>query len=180
MMDLKVIKDVNSLKFKVGDKVFYRGGWGTEAQVSCEITGVGEKNGLVVYDNSLGHWGFVEQYRFIRLFPDPDVGLDAPVQCHNLDRAPLQRISHRCQSSHDYYRSGDPAGSVRVIYTLEDGRLLVAAPDAHGVERYYVAAEKTHLVLVEDVTRQFVAEDRHYITGALPEGARVDSARVLP
>ena len=111
---------------------------------------------------------------------DPDARIDRPVSCHNLDRAPLQRISHRCQSSHDYYRPGNPAGSVRVIYTLEDGRLLVAAPDANGIERYYVAAEKTHLVLVEDVTRQFVDEGRHYVTGALPEGDRVDSARVLP
>ena len=102
---------------------------------------------------------------------DPDAGLDRPVQCHNLDRAPLQRLSHRCQSSHDYYRPGNPAGSVRIIYTLEGGRFLVAAPDTRGVERYYVAAEKTHLVLVEDVTRQFVEECRHYVSGALPEGS---------
>ena len=102
-------------------------------------------------------------------FSDPDAGIDKPVQCHNLDRAPLQRLSHPCQSSHDYYRPGNPAGSVRVIYTLEDGRFLVAAPDVHGVERHYIADTKSHLVLVEDVTRQFVEERRHYVTGALPE-----------
>ena len=101
-------------------------------------------------------------------FVDPDAGIDKPVQCHNLDRAPLQRLSHPCQSSQDYYRPGNPAGSARVIYTLEDGRFLVAAPDAHAVERYYIADEKTYLVLVEDVTRQFVEERRHYVTGALP------------
>ncbi len=99
---------------------------------------------------------------------DPDAGLDRSVICHNLDRSPLQRFTHRCQSSHDYYRPGDPAGSARVIYTLEDGRFLVAAPDVHGVERYYIADEKTFLVLVEDVTRQFVEERRHHDTGALP------------
>ncbi len=99
---------------------------------------------------------------------DKDAGIDRPVQCHNLDRAPLQRLSHPCRSSQDYYRPGNPAGTARVIYTLEDGRFLVAAPDVHAVERYYVADEKTYLVLVEDVTRQFVEERRHYVTGALP------------
>ena len=100
----------------------------------------------------------------------PDAGLDRPVQCHNLDRAPVQRLSYPCQSSQDYYAPGNPAGKVRVIHTLQDGRFLVEAPDGHGVAQYYIAVEKTYLVLVEDVTRQFVEEDRHYITGALPEG----------
>lgn len=100
---------------------------------------------------------------------DPDAGLDQSVECHNLDRAPLQRLSHPCQSSQDYHRPGDPAGSVRVIYTLEDGRFLVETPDEHSVARYYIADEKTYLVLVEDVTRQFVDECRHYFSGALPE-----------
>ncbi len=114
-------------------------------------------------------------------FVDPDAGIDRPVQCHNLDRAPLQRLSHPCQSSHDYYRSGNPAGTSRVIYTLEDGRFLVAAPDVHGIERYYVADEKTYLVLVEDVTWQFHAEERDWETGALPDpDTRVNPARVLP
>ncbi len=99
---------------------------------------------------------------------DPDAGIDRVVQCHNLDRSPLQRWSMSCQSVHDYYRPGNPAGKFRVIYTLEDGRFLVEAPDEHNVARYYIADEKTHLVLVEDVTRQFVDEDRDYITGALP------------
>ncbi len=101
-------------------------------------------------------------------FVDPDAGLDVPVQCHNLDRAPLQRLSHSCQSSHDYYRPGNPAGTARIIYTLEDGRFLVAAPDVHAVERYYIADTRSCFVLVEDVTRQFVEEQRHYVTGVLP------------
>ena len=101
-------------------------------------------------------------------FVDPDAGIDKPVQCHNLDRAPLQRWSHPCQSNHDYYRPGNPAGTARIIYTLEDGRFLVAAPDAHAVERYYIADTRSCFVLVEDVTRQFVEERRHYVTGALP------------
>ncbi len=100
--------------------------------------------------------------------PDPDAGIDRPVGCHNLDRAPLQRLSHPCQSAHDYHKPGNPAGSVRIIYTLEDGRFLVATPDEHGIERYYVADERICLVLVEDVTNQFVAEERNYATGALP------------
>ena len=102
--------------------------------------------------------------------PDPDAGIDRPVDCHNLDRAPLQRLSHRCQSQHDYYVPGNPAGSVRVIHTLMDGRFLVASPDHHGVDRYYIADTRSHLVLVDDVTRQFVAEGRNYATGALPQG----------
>ena len=103
--------------------------------------------------------------------PDPDAGIDRPVGCHNLDRAPLQRLSHPCQSEQDYHKPGNPAGSVRIIYTLEDGRFLVATPDEHGIERYYIADERTCLVLVEDVTNQFVAEDRNYATGALPDAA---------
>jgi hypothetical protein len=49
-------------KFKVGDPVFYRGAWGTEAPRACLITGIGEKNGRVVYDNDLPHWGYEDQY----------------------------------------------------------------------------------------------------------------------
>ncbi len=118
------------------------------------------------------------QHRYAagKLGPDPDAGIDCPVDCHNLDRAPLQRLSHPCQSDHDYHKPGNPAGSVRIIHTLEDGRFLVATPDEHGIERYYVADERTCLVLVEDVTNQFVAEGRNYATGALPDGLAFSNA----
>lgn len=46
----------------VGTLVSYRGGWGNRPPVLCTITGQGEKNGKTVYDNSLGHWGYRDQY----------------------------------------------------------------------------------------------------------------------
>ncbi len=170
MMDLESIKGINALKLNVGDKALYRGAFGVTFPVPCEIIGIGEKNGRVVYDNDLGRWGYADQYD-VGPDHDPDVGIDRPVDCHNLDRAPLQRLSHPCQSDHDYYRPGDPAGSVRIIYTLEDGRFLVATPDEYGIERYYIADTKSHLVLVEDVTNQFVAEARNRANGALSDVA---------
>lgn len=49
-------------RFKIGQKVWYRGGWGNQAPVPTTITGVGEKNDQVVYDNDLSHWGYESQY----------------------------------------------------------------------------------------------------------------------
>lgn len=104
--------------------------------------------------------------------PDPDAGIDQLLTCHDLDPAPLQRVSHKAGSEHDYYRPGDPVGKVRIIHTLADGRFLVSSPDGFGVERQYIADTRSHLVLVEDVTRQW-----KWATG--PEG-RSDPARLLP
>lgn len=49
--------------FQIGDSVFYLGAWGTESAQPCTITAIGEKNGTLVYDNSLGHWGYAYQYQ---------------------------------------------------------------------------------------------------------------------
>jgi len=102
--------------------------------------------------------------------PDKDAGIDRPVNCHNLDRAPLQRLSHRPGTDHDYYVPGNRAGSVRVIHTLTDGRFLVETLDKHGVFHQYIADTRSYLVLVEDVTAQW--RDR--------TAARDSSARLLP
>ena len=49
-------------KLKIGDAVSYRGRWGDLAPIETEITGIGMKNGQVVYDNTLGLWGYRNQY----------------------------------------------------------------------------------------------------------------------
>lgn len=49
-------------RFEVGQKVWYYGNWGNAAPVATTITGVGEKNDQVVYDNDLDHWGYESQY----------------------------------------------------------------------------------------------------------------------
>lgn len=42
-------------KFVLGQRVVYRG-------QECTITGAGIEAGDLVYDNSLGHWGYEPQY----------------------------------------------------------------------------------------------------------------------
>ena len=50
-------------KFNVGNRVLYYGAWNTEPGKPCTITKVGNtKNGRPVYGNSLGHWGYENQY----------------------------------------------------------------------------------------------------------------------
>lgn len=167
MVDLENIKGVNALKLKVGDKVAYRGSWGDAVPELVTITGVGEKNGRVIYDTDGGRWGYADQFDV-----DPDAGIDQLLTCHNLDKAPLQRLSHRAGSEYDYYVSGNPAGAVRVIHTLEDNRLLVEVIDDQGVPRHYIADTRSYLVLVEDVTRQWKDEQERE--------DRADPARLLP
>ena len=53
----------DSAQRQEGDEVIYRGAWGTQQGVACIITDVGEENGRLVYGNSLGHWGYADQYR---------------------------------------------------------------------------------------------------------------------
>ena len=52
--------------FKVGDKVYYRGGWGREPAKSGTIIGIGEKNDQVVFDVALDdgdqRWGYANQF----------------------------------------------------------------------------------------------------------------------
>lgn len=47
---------------KIGNKAWYRGGWGHDPRVLVTITGMGEKNGEAVYDTSNGHWGYADQF----------------------------------------------------------------------------------------------------------------------
>lgn len=48
--------------FKIGQRVYYRGGWGQDAQRLTTITSEGTKNDQTVYGNDLGHWGYADQY----------------------------------------------------------------------------------------------------------------------
>lgn len=54
---------------QVGDWVMFRGAWGTQPPVECKVTGIGEKNGRLVYDNSLGLWGYADQYTSVANLP---------------------------------------------------------------------------------------------------------------
>lgn len=50
-------------EFTIGQKVLYHGAWGTNLPRPCTITGQGIEAGRVVYDNSLGKWGYAYQYQ---------------------------------------------------------------------------------------------------------------------
>lgn len=52
----------NVRQFEIGDPVYYSGAWVTEPPIATTITGRGVKNGQIVYDNDLGHWGYQAQY----------------------------------------------------------------------------------------------------------------------
>jgi hypothetical protein len=52
-------------KFHIGQWVRYRGAWGRYTAKPCTITGIGEKNGKTVYDNSLSKWGYEDQYEAV-------------------------------------------------------------------------------------------------------------------
>lgn len=52
--------------FTIGQRVLYRGAWGTAKPKMCTITGRGVETGRVVYDNDLGHWGYAYQYEAVR------------------------------------------------------------------------------------------------------------------
>jgi len=58
-------------ELREGERVYYRGGWGKEPPRETKITGSGTKNGRVVYDNDLEHWGYEYQYKRELPFPDP-------------------------------------------------------------------------------------------------------------
>lgn len=66
--------------FKIGEKAWYRGAWGSEPARLCTITGEGEKRGRVVYDCQLEsgatHWGYSDQ--FARNVYNPIFGRDMP------------------------------------------------------------------------------------------------------
>jgi hypothetical protein len=48
-------------KYEVGQRVMWRGGFGTEAAKPATITGTGDKNGRPLYDLDNGHWAYETQ-----------------------------------------------------------------------------------------------------------------------
>lgn len=48
--------------FEIGDRVWYAPDFGTGTPRATTIISIGEKDGEVVYDNDLGHYGTVDQY----------------------------------------------------------------------------------------------------------------------
>ena len=56
-------------KFKVGDKVWYRGAWGSEPKKKGTITDLDEKNDRAVYgvdcDDKDSRWGYEDQFERI-------------------------------------------------------------------------------------------------------------------
>jgi hypothetical protein len=55
-----------NLKFKTGETVLWRGGFGADNEKKVKITGVGKKNGSTVYDLDNDHWAYAEQLSKIR------------------------------------------------------------------------------------------------------------------
>lgn len=53
---------VTASQRQVGDEVMYQDPLGTDTPRKCTITHIGEKNGRLSYINSLGFWGYPEQY----------------------------------------------------------------------------------------------------------------------
>ena len=47
---------------QVGDMAIYRNSWGKGAPTMVRINGIEEKNGRLIYINSLGQWGYTNQY----------------------------------------------------------------------------------------------------------------------
>ncbi len=54
-------EEAKDKKFKIGDKVLWRGGFGADAQKKVTIIGTGTKNGSKVYDLDNDHWAYAEQ-----------------------------------------------------------------------------------------------------------------------
>jgi hypothetical protein len=50
-------------KYEVGQKVMWRGGFGSDAPKLAKITGLGDKNGRPLYDLDNGHWAYEYQLR---------------------------------------------------------------------------------------------------------------------
>ena len=99
---------------------------------------------------------------FGKAAPDPEAGLDAPVQCHNLWKTHMERMSHKPGTFHEVFEKTSKTSEVMIIHQLEDGRFLVMR-DRHTGNTVHIAREHTVLVLAEDVTAQWESEkDLHY------------------
>lgn len=48
-------------KYKLRERVYWRGGFGSEPKKLATITGFGEKNGRKLVDLSNGHWAYTSQ-----------------------------------------------------------------------------------------------------------------------
>lgn len=91
---------------------------------------------------------------------DQDAGLDAPVQCHNLNKTHLERASHKPGTLHELHVKSPLL--TQIIHRLEDGRFLVLCRRSGG-NTIHIAREQSYLVLAEDVTEQWEQEkDLHY------------------
>ena len=53
-------------EFKIGQRVMWRGSWGTDPAKPATITGKGTKNGRPVYDLDNGHWCYENQLETTR------------------------------------------------------------------------------------------------------------------
>ena len=53
-------------KFKVGQRVLYRGMWGNLNPVKTTISDIGEKNGKIAYILDNNHWGYEYQLTAIK------------------------------------------------------------------------------------------------------------------
>lgn len=47
---------------QVGDIVLYHGARDNDGIIECAITGISRKEGRLIYFNSVGRWGYVDQY----------------------------------------------------------------------------------------------------------------------
>ena len=52
-------------KFKIGQKVIYRGAWGCGEPVKVTITGIAIHKGRRVYDLDIPQWGYENQFTAI-------------------------------------------------------------------------------------------------------------------
>jgi hypothetical protein len=48
-------------QYEIGQRVIWRGGWGTQVPKEAKIVGTGEKNQKPVYDLDNGHWAYEYQ-----------------------------------------------------------------------------------------------------------------------
>lgn len=48
-------------RYQIGDRIVYRGDFGTGPQTSATVTGTGQKNGRSLVDLDNGHWAYTSQ-----------------------------------------------------------------------------------------------------------------------
>ncbi len=53
----------SKMQFNIGDKVIYRGGFGSSRPVATTIVDIGDKDGVPVFDTASGSWGYADQFK---------------------------------------------------------------------------------------------------------------------